>query len=145
MTAGLLGRSLTQLLSVETGLETDNLLALQVFAYDRNETAAKRIAFFESTLARIEALPGVARAGAASTVPFLKADLNISSPLLVRGRVTSVEDAPRVFLTAATPGYFETAGIALRRQQGRSLTTITGCLSRLSLAILTGRGFTRGW
>jgi putative ABC transport system permease protein len=118
--AGLLGQSLTRLLSVDTGLETRNLLALQVFAYDRNETAAQRTAFFQSTLARIAALPGVERAGAASTVPFLKADLNISSPLLVRGRVTSVDDAPRVFLTAATPGYFEAAGISLRR--GRTFT-----------------------
>ena len=56
---------------------------MQVFAYDRNETAAKRIAFFANTIERIRALPGVEGVGAASTVPFLDADIDIGSPLLI--------------------------------------------------------------
>ncbi len=114
--SGLLVRSLTRLLAVDPGLATSHLVAAQVFAYDRNETADKRIAFFAETLSRIQALPGVEAAGAASTVPFVKADIDIESPLTIVGRplATSAE-APRVYLTSATPGYFRAAGIPLRR------------------------------
>jgi predicted permease len=114
--AGLLGRSFLRLLQVDPGLETRDLVALQVFAYDRNETAAKRTAFFAETIARIRALPGVESVGAASTVPFLKADIDIASGMVIQGRpVGRPEDAPRVYLTAATAGYFAAAGIPLRR------------------------------
>ena len=114
--SGLLVRSLVRLLAVDPGLATKHLVAAQVFAYDRNETAAKRIAFFAETLSRIQSLPGVEAAGAASTVPFVKADIDIESPLTVVGRPPANEaEAPRVFLTVATPGYFKAAGIPLRR------------------------------
>jgi len=114
--SGLLARSFVRLLSVDPGLATRHLVAAQVFAYDRNETAVKRIAFFSETVARIQALPGVEAAGAASTVPFLKADIDIESTLTIAGRETPKEtEAPRVFLTSATPGYFRAAGIPLRR------------------------------
>ncbi|HEY7475588.1 MAG TPA: ABC transporter permease [Vicinamibacterales bacterium] len=114
--SGLLVRSLARLLAVDPGLSTRQLVAAQVFAYDRNETAAKRIAFFAETLSRISALPGVEAAGAASTVPFVKADIDIESPLTIAGRPPVGDaDAPRVFLTSATPGYFHAAGIPLRR------------------------------
>ena len=114
--SGLLGRSLVRLLAVDPGLSTRQLVAAQVFAYDRNETAAKRIAFFAETLTRIQALPGVEAAGAASTVPFVRADLDIESPLTIVGRPpVSEAEAPRVFLAAATSGYFRAAGIPLRR------------------------------
>jgi putative ABC transport system permease protein len=121
VSAGLLGQSFMRLLNVDPGLNTRDLLALQVFAYDRNDTAAKRTAFFATTVDRIRALPGVETVGAASTVPFLKADIDIASSMIIRGRVvSSPEEAPRVFLTAATPDYFTAAGIPLRR--GRFFT-----------------------
>jgi putative ABC transport system permease protein len=114
--SGLLVRSLVRLLAVDPGLATRHLVAAQVFAYDRNETAAKRIAFFAETLARIQTLPGVEAAGAASTVPFVKADIDVESPLTVVGRPAANDaEAPRVFLTTATAGYFRAAGIPLRR------------------------------
>ena len=89
VSAGLIGRSFVRLLGVDAGLQTRNLLAVQVFAYDRNETAAKRIAFFANTIDRIRALPGVESVGAASTVPFLNADIDIGSPLLIQGRAVA--------------------------------------------------------
>ena len=121
VSAGLLGRSFIRLLGVDAGLDTRHLVAAQVFAYDRNDTAAKRTAFFANTIDRIAALPGVERAGAASTVPFLKADIDIGSPLVVHGRPpVAGTEAPRIFLTQATPGYFAAAGISIRR--GRAFT-----------------------
>jgi len=102
VSAGLLARSFVKLLGVDAGLTPRHLLALQVFAYDRNETAAKRTQFFADTIARLRAVPGVESVGAAGTVPFLKADLDISSSLIIQGRPVAPDAVPRVFLTAAT-------------------------------------------
>lgn len=142
VSAGLLGRSFVRLLGVDAGLNTQNLIAVQVFAYDRNETAAKRIAFFGNTVERIRVLPGVDSVGAASTVPFLNADIDIGSPLLIHGRAIAPAEAPRVFLTAATPGYFTTAGIALRR--GRLLTADDRADSR-GVALINETAWQANW
>jgi putative ABC transport system permease protein len=120
ISAGLLGRSFVKILNVDPGLAADKLLALQVFAYDRHDTAAKRTAFFAETVRRMAALPGVESVGAASTVPFLQADIDISTALTVVGRPANPSDAPRIYLAAATPDYFRTAGIRLAR--GRMFT-----------------------
>jgi putative ABC transport system permease protein len=141
--SGLLVRSLTRLLAVDPGLSTRQLVALQVFAYDRNETAAKRIAFFAETIARIQPLPGVEAVGAASTVPFLKADINIETPLIILGRpATGDAEAPRAFLTAATPGYFRAAGIPLRR--GRLFDEDATLSSRI-VALINDTAARRFW
>ena len=142
VSAGLLARSFVKLLGVDAGLTPRHLLALQVFAYDRNETAAKRIQFFADTVARMRALPGVETVGAASTVPFLKADMDISSPLVIQGRASSPESVPRVFLTSATPGYFRTAGIPLRR--GRDFEQTDTLQSRM-VAIVNDIAARRFW
>jgi putative ABC transport system permease protein len=115
VSAGLLARSFVRLLGVDAGLVPRHLLALQVFAYDRNDTEAKRTQFFADTVARMAAVPGVESVGAAATVPFLKADIDMSSSLVIQGRPTTPDAVPRVYLTAATPGYFRTAGITIRR------------------------------
>ncbi len=142
VSAGLLARSFIRLLGVDAGLTPKNLLALQVFAYDRNETAAKRTQFFADTVARMRAVPGVESVGAASTVPFLKADLDISSPMIIQGRSAGADAVPRVFLVSATPGYFRTAGIALRR--GRDFEATDTMQSRL-VAIVNEVAARRFW
>ena len=142
VSAGLLARSFIRLLGVDAGLMPKNLLALQVFAYDRNETAAKRIQFFADTIARMRALPGVESVGAASTVPFLKADIDISSALVIQGRSAPSEATPRVYLTSATPGYLRTAGIPLRR--GRDFEPTDTLQSRL-VAIVNDVAARRYW
>ena len=121
VSAGLLGRSFVKVLAVDPGVATRHLIAAQVFAYDRNETAAKRIAFFSDTIERIRALPGVESVGAASTVPFLDADIDIATTIVVEGAppLASGEER-RVYLSSATPDYFKAAGIVLRR--GRVFT-----------------------
>ena len=51
--AGLLVQSVTRLLRVDPGFAANDVVALQVFASDRNRTPDKRARFFEETLARI--------------------------------------------------------------------------------------------
>ncbi|MGH9380889.1 MAG: ABC transporter permease [Thermoanaerobaculia bacterium] len=50
--AGLLLRSLAALLHVDPGFRKENVLALQVFAWDHNPTAEERVQFFGETLRR---------------------------------------------------------------------------------------------
>jgi predicted permease len=112
--AGLLVRSFARLLAVDPGFRAEGVLALQVFAWDRQTTPAARVRFFDETLARLAELPGVRAAGAVSRMPFIEANIGIRSPLQVEGeRELPPEEAPRVFLSTATPGYFEAMRIEL--------------------------------
>ena len=79
-------QSVTRLLRVDPGFAANDVVALQVFASDRNRTPDKRARFFEETLARIEALPGVTEAGAVSHMPFSPSAIDIRTPLTVEGR-----------------------------------------------------------
>ncbi len=105
--AGLLVRSFTRLLAVDPGFRTEGVLALQVFAWDRQQTLAARARFFDETLKHLAELPGVSAAGAVSRMPFIEANIGIRSTLqLEGGPELPPEQAPQVFLSTATPGYF---------------------------------------
>jgi putative ABC transport system permease protein len=119
--AGLLVRSFQRLLSVDPGFSPRGVVALQVFANDRNDTPDKARAFFRTTVDRMRALPGVSAAGAVSAMPFISANIDIKSDLEVVGR-SAVPEADRrgVYLTIATPGYFQAMSISLR--EGRHLS-----------------------
>ena len=112
--AGLLVRSFTRLVAVDPGFRAEGVLALQVFAWDRQQTPAARARFFEETLARLAELPGVGAAGAVSRMPFIEANIGIRSTLQIEGvPELPPEQAPRVFLSTATPGYFPAMKIRL--------------------------------
>jgi putative ABC transport system permease protein len=113
--AGLLLRSFAALVQTDPGFNPDRVLAMQVFAWDRNETPERRAVFFGQVLERIAAVPGVDTAGAVSAMPFIEANINIEVPIIVEGRPAAAGEEPTAFLTVATPGYFPTMEIALRR------------------------------
>jgi putative ABC transport system permease protein len=113
--AGLLVRSFERLTSVDPGFAPEGVVALQVFAWDRNPTAPRIRAFFDVTLERLRALPGVATAGAVSAMPFASANIDIKSPLEIVGRASAPRaDQPGTYVTVATPGYFTAMAIPLR-------------------------------
>ncbi|MGH9348674.1 MAG: ABC transporter permease [Vicinamibacterales bacterium] len=113
--AGLLLRSFATLVESDPGFNPDRVLAMQVFAWDRNDTPVKRAVFVRQVLERIAALPGVDAAGAVSAMPFIEANINIETGLIVEGPPVAPGEEPGAFLTIATPGYFPTMQIALRR------------------------------
>jgi putative ABC transport system permease protein len=116
VSAGLLLRSFTRLIHVYPGFRGEQVLALQVFAWDRQDTPEKRAAFFVDTIQGLRTLPGVTEAGAVSAMPFIEANINIQGPFAIEGRPpVDARDQPRVALTTATPGYFRTMGIPLVR------------------------------
>jgi putative ABC transport system permease protein len=117
--AGLLARSFGRLVRTDPGFQRDGVAVLQVFAWDRNPTPAKQAAFFEDTLARIEALPGVTAAGVVSRMPFIEANIGIRSPLTVEGRpVAAPGHEGSAFLTVASRGYFGAMGIPVTSGRG---------------------------
>ena len=118
--AGLLLRSFGQLLAVDRGFSGDRVLALQVFAWDRQETPEKRAAFFRDTLADLRTIPGIVDVGAVSAMPLIDANINIQGPIAIEGRPPAPTDAqPTTFMTVATPGYFSAMDIPVL--QGRPL------------------------
>ena len=118
--AGLLIRSFERLLSVDPGFSPRQVVALQVFAWDRNGSPDKSRTFFDRTLERLRAIPGVQSAGAVSAMPFISANINIKSTLDIDGRPQLPNGDQRiVYVTVATPGYFEAMSIPLR--EGRLL------------------------
>ena len=114
--AGLLVRSLRAIEHVDPGFARAQVFALQVFAWDRNETPAKRAAFFEQTLDKMRALPGVTAAGAVSAMPFIEANINIRSSVAIDGRPASVPgDDALIFTTIVAGNYFRAMSIPLER------------------------------
>jgi predicted permease len=121
--ASLLVRSFIAVVNVDPGFRKENLLALQVFAFDRKPTAEHRVAFFEETLRRISDLSGVTGGAAVQSPPmFLKSDYAIFGAFTVEGRATSPGEAPRAYSNVVTPTYFSVMGIPLLR--GRDFTSL---------------------
>jgi putative ABC transport system permease protein len=119
--AGLLLRSFAALLETDAGFNPDRVVALQVFAWDRNTTPEKRVAFIQQVQDRMRDVPHVQSVGAASAMPFIEANINIETPVLVEGRPLPQGEEASAFLTFATPGYFQTMGIPLL--EGRLIDT----------------------
>lgn len=119
--AGLLIRSLDAIARVDPGFAKAHVFALQVFAWDRNATPQKRVAFFEQTIDRLRALPGVAAAGAVSAMPFIEANINIRSGIAIDGRPAAAPgDAALIYTTVVAGDYFRAMNIPLER--GRLLS-----------------------
>ena len=120
--AGLAARSFMALVDVDPGFRAKDVAVLQVFAYDRiNDTPAKRVAFFRNTIDQMAALPGATGAGAVSAMPFIQANINIEDPITIEGRPqagAAGNEAPTVFVSAATEGYFDVMGIPLLEGRG---------------------------
>jgi hypothetical protein len=73
--ASLLLRSFGSLLRTDPGFNPDRVVALQVFAWDRNTTPERRAAFFQEILRRMKDDPLVSEVGAVSAMPFIEANI----------------------------------------------------------------------
>ena len=114
--AGLLVRSLREIQRVDPGFAAQRVLALQVFAWDRNTTPQKRAEFFHRSLEGMQSLPGVVAAGAVSAMPFIEANINIRSSIAINGTPPAAagEDA-LVYATVVAGDYFRAMSIPLER------------------------------
>ena len=114
--AGLMVRSFTKLLSVETGYDRENVLTFQLsLSGSRYADPTQITAFQERLVQELAALPGVEEVGAVDKLPL--GTRWGCAPLTVGDRPIprASSDWPCAESRAATPGYFSAMGIALLR------------------------------
>jgi predicted permease len=123
--AGLLTRTVTALLSVPVGFETENLLTARVWLPRPNDDALgvylrpdARVAFYREALRRVRALPGVDEAAMSTQIPM--GGFNAPIFFEIEGRGPTREARPVIHNFQVSPGYFETMRIPIVR--GRDFT-----------------------
>ncbi len=113
--AGLLIKSFSRILGVSPGFDASNVLTMNVSlpaARYPNDTA--RIAFWDQTLPKLAAIPGVRAVGATSTMPF--AGGWSTGSFSVEGYTPKPqENAPWGDIRLATPGFAEALRIPLKK------------------------------
>ncbi|HEX2165624.1 MAG TPA: ADOP family duplicated permease, partial [Longimicrobiales bacterium] len=121
---GLLGRSLQEGLSVDTGFRSDGVATVAVGLRQHGYSPEEAVPFIRSVLEATASRAGVQHAAAATRVP-IETDA-FRMPILVAdggaapepsGR-RDVGDAPHLPLVGMTPGYLETLGLDLIAGRG---------------------------
>jgi predicted permease len=115
--AGLMTRSFAQLMRVSPGFEPGNLLAVQLYLpQSKYKTGIDRTRFYMDTIHRVGAIPGVYSAAGVSALPMYPVGIDFALPFTIEGRAAPANgEEPRADIRTATPGYFETMKIALRK------------------------------
>jgi len=108
--AGLLFRSLRQVLAVDPGFNSHNLISIST-QVPPGSGAPQRTAIYNAIRDKLLATPGVVSVGAVSRLPML--GQNLASQLIIEGQ-ESTGHPPEVEFRAATPSYFTTMGIPLQ-------------------------------
>ena len=110
--AGLLVRTMQRLAVVDPGLNTENVLTMEVpvdFGAQTNEVV---IARYEQMRSELAALPGMIQVGVGSTVPLRVAGFMLE--VKAEGRsIAPNEPIPQAEYRTASPEYFRAAGIPL--------------------------------
>ncbi|HKA22580.1 MAG TPA: ABC transporter permease [Blastocatellia bacterium] len=110
--AGLLLRSFVKLLRVDPGYVSDNVLTARIQLTPHYNDKPRRIQFYERTLERLAAVPGVAAVGATSHLPLT--NYNMGGSLRVEGRaVPAIGKETLAPIGAVSPDYFRALGIRL--------------------------------
>ncbi len=127
--AGLLIRSLSRQMNVELGFDPNHVLTAGV-SLPENDYAdpVKRIAFFDSLIEKVKALPGVVSAGIVNRLPIRDPSGNIYLYSADQPPDESqVSDMNRsADFRCVTPGYLETMGIPLLTGRDIARTDVEG-------------------
>jgi putative ABC transport system permease protein len=122
VSAGLLLRSFVRMTEVNPGVRTANILTMNLSLPEvKYDTPLKRANFYKNLIEQVDSLPGVRSAGAVVFLPLRVSILSFRiwvNSFTIEGRPPVPQDKqPLADFRPATPGYFNTMGIALR--QGR--------------------------
>jgi predicted permease len=114
MGAAVMLRSLSALRQVDTGFNPRQVLTLSLLLPTaRYDTPARISGFYEMTLQRIRALPGVEAAGAIDNLPVQGGSIQ---PIVREGQAELLpRDQPTVAVRKIVPGYLQTMEIPLLR------------------------------
>src|SRR5262249_43097134 len=112
--AGLLLRSFDQLMRVDRGFETANVVTFNAqLPIDRYTMPVQRLSVWRTLIERLSAIPGVTGVGASNRLPM--APENGINGVLAEGEApASAFEQPMANYRTATSGYFQAAGIPLR-------------------------------
>jgi len=118
--AGLLTRTMIRLSEVDTGLDADEVLTMEVPISGGGRSDADTKALYDRMKFELAALPGVREVGVGSVIPLRLAGFQLE--VKAEGRPLAAGEAmPRAEFRTASPEYFRAAGIPLRR--GREFTS----------------------
>jgi putative ABC transport system permease protein len=118
--AGLLTRTMLQLAEVNTGLQADQVLTMEMPLNYNDQTPDQARALYERMRLEVSAIPGVKEVGIGSTMPLRATQFQLD--LKAEGKVLATGEAiPHADFRTASPEYFRAAGIPLVR--GREFTT----------------------
>jgi putative ABC transport system permease protein len=118
--AGLLIKSFGRLQSVDPGFRPEETLSFELSVPTTIYTEDSQIVrFYESVLDRMRGLPGVRSAAAVMALPLSGAQFNIAFKVVGRPPAAPGQE-PSLEVRVATPEYFQTIGIPLKR--GRVFT-----------------------
>jgi putative ABC transport system permease protein len=117
--AGLMLRTVFQLMRVEPGFNAENLLTMKFILPQKNYDEARRRAFHNESLSRVAALPGVRSATYTLSLPIDGSNWN-SVFILGDKPVPPRAELPSSAFTPVSSNYFEVMGIRLLK--GRVFT-----------------------
>jgi putative ABC transport system permease protein len=110
--SGLLLKTMVNLTRADLGFDPKGLLATSLEPPAWKYTADDQVQrFYAAVVERLDALPGVTAAAAASSIPALTRDTVVRFETAARS--TREEDRPWAARVVVTPGYFATAGIPI--------------------------------
>jgi putative ABC transport system permease protein len=119
--AGLLVRSMWNLLHVDPGFKADNLLTMRMGLPRKEYDDHRQRVFYDELLTRVQALPGVRAAALAHSIPIN--GTNWSSVFIAADKpVPSRADLPSSGQLRVSANYFETMGIRLLQGRGFNAT-----------------------
>ena len=119
--AGLLVRSLRQLIAVDPGFDPANISAVTItLPRATYPDSLRRVALYERLLERVRNMPAVQSAGIISWLPMTPGN-SVTSLTVVGGPEPAPGEAPAAAIRLVDPGYFDAMRIPIKR--GRSLAT----------------------
>ncbi len=112
--AGLTVRSLINLQRVDAGFRPENVLTVQLsLDFTKDMSNRSMLAFADSLLAKVQAMPQVTSVALSEEVPLDKQPA-LNNEYLIEGRQgDSVDAKPTAEFNAATPDYFRTLGVPI--------------------------------
>jgi putative ABC transport system permease protein len=141
MGAALFARSFLAIHATSGGFDAAHVLGLRFYLpgprYNDDGAKLRRLL---DVVRRVEALPGVAAAGASYTLPLAYGGLE--GPVAIEGRALPRGEEPRVFYTGVTPHFFAALGVPLER--GRAWTAAE-CEASAPLAVVNRSFAARFW
>src|SRR6266852_4406093 len=113
--ASALVKTLLSLQSVQTGLDTRHVLAINVPAVSYGKTPEQVVDFYKESIRRIEALPGVNKTAFGIVVPWRDAgNFGPGLQFSADGHVRAPgEEDPRAQLRTISPGFFAALGVPI--------------------------------